>query len=115
MLEEETKTFSKVSTAEDVKTISKYPKEEKETIIASRPIPSSGRPPLPVTRRHPASASCTMSRPVTELDIALKQFRLSTAASRENLRNSRLDISQMEQQVKTIMTSRPSIPTTGEW
>jgi len=115
MLEEETKNVSKLSTAEDLKPISNYPKEEKETIIASSPISSSGRPPLPATRRHPASASCTMSRPVTELDIALKQFRLSTAASRENLRNSRLDISQMEQQVKTMMTSRPSTPTMGGW
>ena len=41
---------------------------------------------------------------MSQLDAALKQFKLSTAASRENLRNSRQDLSQMEEQVNTCDT-----------
>jgi len=114
-LEDETQNVSKVSSAEDLEIIAlcKDLEEEKEPISVSNLATSSSKPPLPCSRRPPASASSTLSRPVTQLDSALKQFRLSTAASRENLRNSRVDISQVEQQVKTMVTSRPSTPSTG--
>ena len=39
---------------------------------------------------------------MSQLDDALKQFRMSTAASRENLRNSRQNLDQMEEQVDII-------------
>ena len=39
---------------------------------------------------------------MSQLDEALKQFKLSTAASRENLRNSRQNLSQMEEQVTLV-------------
>ena len=39
---------------------------------------------------------------MSQLDDALKQFRMSTAASRENLRNSRQNLDQMEEQVDFI-------------
>ena len=44
-------------------------------------------------------SSTLHTRPVNQLDAALKQFTLSTAASRENLRNSRVDLGQLEEQV----------------
>jgi len=78
-------------------------------------ISSSSRPPLPTMRRPPSSATTIQSRPVSQLDAALKQFKLSTAASRENLRSSRVDISQVEEQVKIMVTSRPSTPTPAGW
>ena len=57
---------------------------------------------ISVGRRLPSSATTTYTRPVSQLDEALKQFKLSTAASRENLRNSRQNLSQMEEQVKHL-------------
>jgi hypothetical protein len=77
----------------------------------STPVISSSRPPLPSTRKPPSSATTAHTRPVSQLDAALQQFKLSTAASRENLRGSRVDISK----VKTLVTSRPSTPTTARW
>jgi len=114
-VEDETQNLSILSSTEDLEIIAlcKDLEEDKEQIIVSNLASSSSKPPLPCSRRPPASASSTLSRPVTQLDSALKQFRLSTAASRENLRNSRVDISQVEQQVKTMVTSRPSTPSTG--
>ena len=55
---------------------------------------------LLVSRRVPASATTAHTRPMSQLDDALKQFKLSTAASRENLRNSRQDLNQMEEHVR---------------
>lgn len=81
----------------------------------STPVISSSRPPLPSTRKPPSSATTAHTRPASQLDAALKQFKLSTAASRENLRSSRVDISQVEDQVRTMVTSRPSTPTTAGW
>ena len=54
---------------------------------------------LSAGRRLPSSATTSHTRPMSQLDEALKQFKLSTAASRENIRNSRQDLSQMEEQV----------------
>eukprot|EP00092_Neocalanus_flemingeri_P000887 GFUD01000944.1.p1 GENE.GFUD01000944.1~~GFUD01000944.1.p1 ORF type:complete len:258 (+),score=113.22 GFUD01000944.1:205-978(+) len=88
--------------------------KEKET-SPSIPIISTSRPPLPTIRRPPTSATTAHSRPVSSLDAALKQFKLSTAASRENLRSSRQDISKVEEQVKAMVTSRPSTPTPAGW
>ena len=50
-------------------------------------------------RRLPSSATTAHTRPMSQLDDALKQFKMSTAASRENLRNSRQNLDQMEEQV----------------
>ena len=52
-----------------------------------------------VGRRLPSSATTAHTRPMSQLDDALKQFKMSTAASRENLRNSRQNLDQMEEQV----------------
>jgi hypothetical protein len=81
----------------------------------STPVMSSSRPPLPSTRKPPSSESTAHTRPVRQLDTALKQFKVSTTASRENLRSSRVDISQVEDQVKTMVTSRPGTPSTAGW
>ena len=72
-------------------------------------------PPFPTTRKPPCSATAVQSRTISELDSALKQFKLSTAASRESLRSSRMDLSQMEESVKTMMRSRPSTPVPERW
>merc|ERR1712126_697663 len=81
-------------------------KEEPSTL----PSITTTKPPLPVSRRLPSSATTAHTRPMSQLDDALKQFKLSTAASRENLRNSRQDLNQMEEQVKVAIRSRPATP-----
>jgi len=81
--------------------------EEKTPVI---PIITTSKPPLPGGRRLPSSATTSHTRPMSQLDEALKQFKLSTAASRENIRNSRQDLSQMEEQVKVELRSRPATP-----
>jgi len=83
-------------------------KEAEKSVVI--PIITTNKPPLPVGRRLPSSATTSHTRPMTQLDEALKQFKLSTAASRENLRNSRQDLSQMEEQVKVQLRSRPATP-----
>eukprot|EP00092_Neocalanus_flemingeri_P036842 GFUD01040103.1.p1 GENE.GFUD01040103.1~~GFUD01040103.1.p1 ORF type:complete len:268 (-),score=106.83 GFUD01040103.1:227-1030(-) len=112
----DTKSLSETSIANDmeISALCGDDNEEKET-SPSIPIISTSRPPLPTIRRPPCSATTAQSRPVSSLDAALKQFKLSTAASRENLRSSRQDISQVEEQVKAMVTSRPSTPTAGGW
>eukprot|EP00092_Neocalanus_flemingeri_P072385 GFUD01089121.1.p1 GENE.GFUD01089121.1~~GFUD01089121.1.p1 ORF type:complete len:292 (-),score=132.93 GFUD01089121.1:232-1107(-) len=112
----DTKSLSETSIANDmeISALCGDDNKEKET-SPSIPIISTSRPPLPTIRRPPCSATTTQSRPVSSLDAALKQFKLSTAASRENLRSSRQDISQVEEQVKTMVTSRPSTPTPAGW
>ena len=65
------------------------PVVEVEVTLLPEVTPVHSRPPLPGGARplpHPSSATTAHSRPLTDLDSALKQFRLSTAASRENLR-----------------------------
>ena len=113
-LQNETKSLSETSIANDmeISALCRDDNEEKET-SPSIPVMSSSRPPLPTIRRPPCSATTAQSRPVSQLDAALKQFKLSTAASRENLRSSRVDIFQVEEQVKAMVTSRPSTPTAG--
>jgi len=86
-------------------------KEAETTVVI--PTITTNKPPLPVGRRLPSSATTTNTRPMSQLDAALKQFKLSTAASRENLRNSRQDLSQMEEQVKVQLRSRPATPVIG--
>jgi len=102
----------------EIQAICKDDKEE-EVVTPSVPIIISNRPPLPISRRIPPSATSTQSRPVSQLDAALKQFKVSTAASRENLRISRVDLEKMEDTVRNIVTSRPSsraaTPTPGGW
>merc|ERR1711997_99527 len=83
-------------------------KEAERTVVI--PTITTNKPPLPVGRRLPSSATTTHTRPMSQLDEALKQFKLSTAASRENLRNSRQDLHQMEEQVKVQLRSRPATP-----
>jgi len=98
----------------EIRALCKDDNEEKET-PPSIPVISTGRPPLPNVRRPPSSATTAQSRPVSQLDAALKQFKLSTAASRENLRSSRVDISQVEEQVRVMVSSRPSTPVAAGW
>jgi len=83
--------------------------EEKEKAVVI-PTITTNKPPLPGGRRLPCSATTSHTRPMSQLDEALKQFKLSTAASRENIRNSRQDLSQMEEQVKVQLRSRPATP-----
>ena len=111
--EDDTKSLSSVD--EELSALCKDNTEDNQETSPSVPIVSSSRPPLPSMRRPPSSATTAQSRPVSQLDAALKQFRLSTAASRENLRSSKVDISQVEEQVKTMVTSRPSTPTPAGW
>jgi len=111
--EDDTKSLSSVD--EELSALCKDNTEETQGTSPSVPIVNSSRPPLPSIRRPPSSATTAQSRPVSQLDAALKQFRLSTAASRENLRSSKVDISQVEEQVKTMVTSRPSTPTPAGW
>merc|ERR1711997_607431 len=76
-------------------------KEAERTVVI--PTITTNKPPLPVGRRLPSSATTTHTRPMSQLDEALKQFKLSTAASRQNLRK-------MEEQVKVQLRSRPATP-----
>jgi hypothetical protein len=111
----ETKSLSESSLAEDTEIQALCGEGKEERKLAPSIPTSSRRPPLPTMRRPPSSATTAQSRPVSQLDVALKQFKLSTAASRENLRSSRVDISQVEEQVKAMVTSRPSTPTPAGW
>jgi len=110
--QDDTKSLSSVD--EELSEICKDDVEE-QAASPTVPIMNSSRPPLPSMRRPPSSATSTQSRPVSQLDAALKQFKVSTAASRENLRSSRVDISPVEEKVKTLVTSRPSTPTPAGW
>jgi len=84
-------------------------KDETDTPAPTIPQITTTKPPLP-GRRLPSSATTSHTRPMSQLDDALKQFRMSTAASRENLRNSRQNLDQMEEQVKVMIRSRPATP-----
>jgi len=83
--------------------------EERETrpqslvMSSGRPPTGPGRPPIhPRTTTTPSSATANVSRPVSDLDSALRQFKLSTAESRESLRTlgSRQDLTQVEERVR---------------
>jgi len=113
--DDDIKSLSSVDEDLEISALCKDDTEEPAETSPSVPIMSSNRPPLPSMRRPPSSATTAQSRPVSQLDAALKQFKLSTAASRENLRGSRVDISQVEEQVKAMVTSRPSTPTSVGW
>jgi len=113
--DDDIKSLSSVDEDLEISALCKDDTEEPAETSPSVPIMSSNRPPLPSMRRPPSSATTAQSRPVSQLDAALKQFKLSTAASRENLRGSRVDISQVEERVKTMVTSRPSTPTPAGW
>jgi len=89
--------------------------EERETrpqslvMSSGRPPPGPGRPPIhPRTTTTPSSATANVSRPVSDLDSALRQFKLSTAESRESLRTlgSRQDLTQVEERVRVLPTSQ---------
>lgn len=79
-----------------------------------RPVTPAAKPPsgramfLATTPRPPCSATASQTRPLSQLDAALKQFKVSTAASRENLRSSHQDLSQVEEQVRNMTLSRNS-------
>merc|ERR1719184_689246 len=72
------------------------------------PTAPLGRPPLP--RGTPVSATTYHSRPVSDLDSALKAFKASTMASRENLRalGSTRDLSLLERVANRPPLARPA-------
>ena len=101
--------------AEEVK-VSVSPAEVEEensppkiTVTPARPSPG-GLPPLPRgPPRLPSSATTSHSRPVADLDSALRQFKLSTAASRENLKKlgSTQNLSLLERVAQRPPLARP--------
>jgi len=74
------------------------------------PTAPLGRPPLPRGISTPVSATTYHSRPVSDLDSALKAFRASTMASRENLRalGSTRDLSLLERVANRPPLARPA-------
>merc|ERR1712198_417463 len=97
-------------TDEDKEVLAICGDEKEEPVSPSVPTITTTKPPLPVSRRVPVSATTAHTRLISSLDEALKQFKMSTAASRENLRNSRQNLDQMEEQVKVMIRSRPATP-----
>jgi len=87
------------------------PKIVEEVTEERPPTPPTaplGRPPLP--RGTPVSATTYHSRPVSDLDSALKAFKASTMASRENLRTlgSTRDLSLLEKVANRPPLARPA-------
>merc|ERR1711962_256845 len=74
------------------------------------PTAPSHRPPRPHLLSTPSSATTAHSRPLSQLDSALKQFKLSTAASRENLRSQG---SNQDLRLLDIGARRRPLPTLG--
>merc|ERR1719397_487284 len=74
------------------------------------PTAPLGRPPLPRGMSTPVSATTYHSRPVSDLDSALKAFKASTMASRENLRalGSTRDLSLLERVANRPPLARPA-------
>merc|ERR1712192_169492 len=74
------------------------------------PTAPLGRPPLPRGISTPVSATTYHSRPVSDLDSALKAFKASTMASRENLRalGSTRDLSLAERVANRPPLARPA-------
>ena len=112
--------ISKIPDMEDIteSTIKDASKENNNTIIKhnnNNTYTAARPPPIPRHRKPPSTATAFQSRTTNDLDFALKQFKLSTAASRESLKSSRLDLSEMEESVKTMIRSRPSTPVPERW
>merc|ERR1711936_977991 len=76
------------------------------TAMITRPPPV----PVPAPRKPPFSATAFQSRTLSELDAALKEFKLSTAASRKSLKQSQIDLSEIEESVEIMIRSRPCTP-----
>merc|ERR1712037_972307 len=74
------------------------------------PTAPLGRPPLPRITSTPVSATTYHSKPVSDLDSALKAFKASTMASRENLRalGSTRDLSLLERVANRPPLARPA-------
>merc|ERR1712130_601797 len=74
------------------------------------PTAPLGRPPLPRGNSTPVSATTYHSKPVSDLDSALKAFKASTMASRENLRalGSTRDLSLLERVANRPPLARPA-------
>ena len=75
---------------------------------AESPTPSSlSNPvPAPIMTSTPTSAKYLQSRPINQLDQALKNFKRETAKSRENLSLSRPDLTE----AISVFTSKPNTP-----
>ena len=73
----------------EIKELEESPKLSPKYPTPSPPPPAPARP----TPALPASARYSQSRPLNQLDQALKNFKLDTAKSRENLSASRPDLS----------------------
>ena len=69
----------------------------------------TARLPPPSPRKLPCSATAALSRTISELDSALKEFKLSTEASRESLKTCPHEHCQMET-VRIMIRNRPSTP-----
>merc|ERR1719500_1425715 len=85
------KTLDKGNTGNNGDKLGEKRFEERESrpqslvMLSGRPPPGPGRPPIhPRTTTTPSSATANVSRPVSDLDSALRQFKLSTAESRES-------------------------------
>ena len=75
------------------------------TVTPPRPSPPTSLSPAPITST-PASTRYQQSRPINQLDNALRKFKLDTAKSRENLSISRPDLTE----AITSFTSKPNTP-----
>ena len=75
---------------------------------AKSPTPSllSSPVPAPIMTSTPTSAKYLQSRPINQLDQALKSFKRETAKSRENLSLSRPDLTE----AISVFTSKPNTP-----
>ena len=74
----------------EIKELEESPKLSPRYISSPAPVQS---PPAPAAPAVPTSAKYFQSRPLNQLDQALKNFKLETAKSRENLSLSRPDLS----------------------
>ena len=76
---------------------------------AQCPTPSSlsNTVPAPIMTSTPTSAKYLQSRPINQLDQALKNFKRETAKSRENLSLSRPDLTEA---ISSVFTSKPNTP-----
>ena len=92
----------------EIQTLEESPKLSARHLasISSTPSLVLGAPRPPAT---PPSARYTQSRPITQLDQALRSFTRDTAASRENLSQSRPDLAAAIS-VFTASASKPSTP-----
>jgi len=82
------------------------PPSPKPTSTFTKPPPAPRAAFLSGPPKVPSSATASQSRPLSQLDAALKQFKESTAASRENLRSSHQDLNLMKEEVRQVSLSR---------